>query len=159
MSFCLLLYVHWCRLHTSPDPLICISTSQPYLLSKAIKQSNKQKVETTISAGNPQPLLSTNWELLGSSTSLQIKLFTGYKLVHVSKETLAVASEQDHNDSVCMGSWTQSMIELNQNSLKASLIPRQAGGGGERALGTHCLHMRLIATKFRGDRVRMRIYV
>ena len=26
--------------------------------------------------------------------------------------------------------------------------------GGERAAGTHCLRMRLIATEFRGDRVR-----
>ena len=34
-----------------------------------------------------------------------------------------------------------------------SLVPRR-GGGGERAPGTHCLRMRLIATEFRGDRVR-----
>ena len=34
-----------------------------------------------------------------------------------------------------------------------SLVPRR-GGGGERAPGTHCLRMRLIATEFRGSRVR-----
>ena len=33
-----------------------------------------------------------------------------------------------------------------------SLVPRR-GGGGERAPGTHCSRMRLIATEFRGDRV------
>ena len=31
--------------------------------------------------------------------------------------------------------------------------------GEERAPGTHCLCMRLIATEFRGDRVRMCKYV
>ena len=32
-----------------------------------------------------------------------------------------------------------------------SLVPRHGGGGGERAPGTHCFHMPLIATEFRGD--------
>ena len=40
----------------------------------------------------------------------------------------------------------------------SSLIPRH-GGEGERAPGTHCLHMRLIATEFRGDHVRTYTYV
>ena len=31
-----------------------------------------------------------------------------------------------------------------------SLIPRCGGGGGERAPGTHCLHMREIIVRFRG---------
>ena len=34
-----------------------------------------------------------------------------------------------------------------------------AEGSGERAPGTHCLRMRLIATEFRGDRVRTYTYV
>ena len=39
-------------------------------------------------------------------------------------------------------------------SRECSLVPRRGGGGGERAPGTHCLRMRLIATEFRCDRVR-----
>ena len=32
-------------------------------------------------------------------------------------------------------------------------------GAEEKVPGTHCLHMRLIATEFRGDRVRTCIYI
>ena len=42
---------------------------------------------------------------------------------------------------------------LKSSNLAISLVPRCGGGGGERAPGTHCLRMRLIATEFRGDRV------
>ena len=40
-----------------------------------------------------------------------------------------------------------------------SLVLRCGGGGGERAPGTHCLRMRLIATEFRGDSVRTCMYI
>ena len=36
-----------------------------------------------------------------------------------------------------------------------SLVSRRGGGRGERAPGTHDLHMRLIITEFHGDHVHM----
>ena len=42
---------------------------------------------------------------------------------------------------------------------QGSLVPRRGGGGGERAPGTHCLRMRLIATEFHGDHVCTCMYV
>ena len=38
-------------------------------------------------------------------------------------------------------------------------VLRHGGGGGERAPGTHCLCMRLIAMEFRGNCVRMCTYI
>ena len=42
---------------------------------------------------------------------------------------------------------------------QGSLIPRRGGGEGERAPGTHCLRMHLIATEFHGDRVHTCTYL
>ena len=44
-------------------------------------------------------------------------------------------------------------VWAKQHGWCISLVPRCRGGGGERVPGTHCLHMRLIATEFRVDRV------
>ena len=41
----------------------------------------------------------------------------------------------------------------------SSLIASRGGGEGEKASGTHCLHMHLIATEFGGDHVRTCTYV
>ena len=61
--------------------------------------------------------------------------------------------------TISMIAMVQSAITiLYITSLTASLVPRR-GGGGERAPGTHCLRMRLIATEFRGDRVHTYTYV
>ena len=48
---------------------------------------------------------------------------------------------------------------IDCSSTCISLVPRCGGGGGERAPGTHCLHMHLITTEFCGDRVRASTYV
>ena len=50
-------------------------------------------------------------------------------------------------------------ISAVYSALWSSLVPRSGEGGGERAPGTHCLWMHLIATEFRGDHVRMCTYV
>ena len=61
--------------------------------------------------------------------------------------------------------WTRKLnlsVEVSDKrclaSPMASLVPRR-GGGGERAPGTHCLRMRLIATEFHGDCVRTCMYI
>ena len=50
------------------------------------------------------------------------------------------------------------LLLLRKAATKVGLFSG-AEGGGERVLSTHCLRMRLIATEFRGDRVRTYMYV
>ena len=51
------------------------------------------------------------------------------------------------------------MVRGLKSGCNISLVPRRRGGEEERASGTHCLRMHLIATKFCGDCIRTWMYV